>query len=789
MLGRSTGGGGGGGGAAWYHDDLASTATKSQKDSEDKEKLLDPKSAVRNARATCGSVSSVRVTWDPPEDFKVDGYRITRLRQQVDPDSPVDEPIYTWQLKNETFVKESTLYFDEKNLAENTTFRYKVTAWHYDGSRHKIYGRQAMTNKFRVYEELPEGWSSADTPEGKRYYFNVITQHTQWEKPTAGSRTFLPLELAKHFTPEEVIAMRREFDSFDIDNSGSISADELEAAFVNLGFKFSKPQFVKIFAKVDADGSGFVDFQEYAGMYVKMSDSKLFQGLFGKWGEAIKSFATKFSTNARLRFEESLADLVANTRQKMARKLRRRMPPIWRKTIENDQEFYYNIRTHETSWVLPDEQRYYLPDDFETEFTPKELKRFRELFDKYDFDDSGTMNVEELTTALRSLGTYEGTMSKERAKQFMEMCDADNSGQIEFCEFCVAVWAAQSGKMSLGQMFMNFLDQAKGLDSKTARLQRQEKKEAADEERRKKERVTVGMVFSFTITRMRKSGKENIKHYTATVLDVDKDLEGDPTAFPHLIQYVYDDGNALVEVPEMEPEWMRLLWKQKTLSDQFGHTKVPWKLYKVKRSLENLLKGALGEGKKDVVVKSESAKNRNSKIKMRQFLEKIKIKTKPKNKRKVDVVKRWFQEIGMSKKQIAQRREEWAHDSARFIQKHFRGRQERKQFDGLRVRKTYNSDYDNLAATLIQGAVRRRIAARKADRLRVWTYSSNVDHSAALKIQTVFRGRQAKKTALKKFQKIAYLHRTKKAVDRGTCATHGIEGKDTSGQALQICQQ
>ena len=123
----------------------------------------------------------------------------------------------------------------------------------------------------------------------------------------------------------------------------------------------------------------------YAGMYVKMSDSKLFQGLFGKWGEAIKSFATKFSTNARLRFvmlsrllcrscenvaagpltirfwscrfEESLADLVANTRQKMARKLRRRMPPIWRKTIENDQEFYYNIRTHETSWVLPDEQR------------------------------------------------------------------------------------------------------------------------------------------------------------------------------------------------------------------------------------------------------------------------------------------------------------------------------------------------------------------------------------------------------------------------------------------------
>ena len=60
----------------------------------------------------------------------------------------------------------------------------------------------------------------------------------------------------------QVLAMRREFDSFDVDSSGNISADELEAAFVNLGFKFSQEQFVKIFQKVDADGSGFVDFQE-----------------------------------------------------------------------------------------------------------------------------------------------------------------------------------------------------------------------------------------------------------------------------------------------------------------------------------------------------------------------------------------------------------------------------------------------------------------------------------------------------------------------------------------------
>lgn len=49
---------------------------------------------------------------------------------------------------------------------------------------------------------------------------------------------------------------------------------------------------------------------------------------------------------------------------------------------------------------------------------------------------------------------------------------------------------------------------------------------------------------------------------------------------------MYENGSeGLDEVPDMEPEWMRLLWKSKTLTDQFGHAKVPWKLYKVKTSL------------------------------------------------------------------------------------------------------------------------------------------------------------------------------------------------------------
>ena len=731
------------------------------------QRALDPASAVQNPRATCMGTNAVRVTWDAPENFKVDGYRITRLRQQIDPDSPVtdveSEKLYTWQLKNELFVPPHQKSFDETKLAENTTFRYKVTAWHYNASRRKIFGREAMTNKFRVYEELPEGWAAADTDEGKRYYFNVVTKHTQWEKPEENSRTFLPLALAKHFTPQEVVAMRREFDAFDIDGNGSISSEELEEAFYNLGFKFSKEQFHEIFKKVDADGSGFVDFQEYAGMYVKMSNSKTFQGLFGQWSESLKAFSARFAANARLKFEESLADLVSNTKQKLKRKLRRRMPPIWVKTIDRDQEYYYNIRTHETSWVLPDEQRYYLPDDFGKEFTEKELAQFRELFDKYDFDDSGTMNVEELTTALQSLGTYEGTLSKERSQQIMQMCDVDKSGQIEFCEFCVAVWAAKNGKMSIGQMFNTFIDQAKGLDETTARLQRQEAKEKKDKENRRKQRVTIGMVFTFTLSRERKSGRIEKNHYTATVINIDEAVEGDPFAFPHQIEYVFDDGGGKLEpIPDTDPEWVRLLWRSKTLTDQHGHSKIPWKLYKIKRNLKNLLKGALAGDKKGKLVQSKEAKARNVNIKIKQFFEKLKIKPKKRNKRKVDKVARWFQEIGLTKKQVQERRQEWRHDSASFLQKHFRGRSARKRMAGVRVQRTFKTRRHAQAATVVQSAVRRRIARRRVQQVRVWTYSKPEEHKAALNLQKIFRSRLARKVVLKRAKKAAYLFRTKK---------------------------
>ena len=86
----------------------------------------------------------MRVTWEPPEDqgYHVDGYRVTRLRQQLDPDAPIGERVFSWQKKSDKFVAPDQLWYDEKGLADNTTFRYKVTAFQYDAARRKVFGKQ-----------------------------------------------------------------------------------------------------------------------------------------------------------------------------------------------------------------------------------------------------------------------------------------------------------------------------------------------------------------------------------------------------------------------------------------------------------------------------------------------------------------------------------------------------------------------------------------------------------------------------------------------------------------------
>lgn len=64
--------------------------------------------------------------------------------------------------------------------------------------------------------------------------------------------------------------------------------------------------------------------------------------------------------------------------------------------------------------------------------SPEERNRLKEVFDRYDRDKSGSIDIDELTDMCTELGAK---VTEEQAKQLMKELDQDGNGTIEFGEF------------------------------------------------------------------------------------------------------------------------------------------------------------------------------------------------------------------------------------------------------------------------------------------------------------------------------------------------------------------
>ncbi|XP_033736466.1 calmodulin-like isoform X2 [Pecten maximus] len=66
------------------------------------------------------------------------------------------------------------------------------------------------------------------------------------------------------------------------------------------------------------------------------------------------------------------------------------------------------------------------------DFTEEQLAEYREAFDMFDQDGSGSITIKEMITVMQELG--QGT-SEEELKAELEAMDTNNDGTIEFHEF------------------------------------------------------------------------------------------------------------------------------------------------------------------------------------------------------------------------------------------------------------------------------------------------------------------------------------------------------------------
>lgn len=247
------------------------------------------------------------------------------------------------------------------------------------------------------------------------------------------SASFDPNKYVKpNVSKDDVIQIKKTFDSIDTDHNNSISPLEIRAFFQRLQLEDSKDDIYSMLKEMDDDYSGGVDFEEFfafltAGIYDEKEKREEIRKLLKKGVELSnkeekkpsakkeETKTTEVSSKKPAGKEEKPKEAGAS-REKKKKELLRNKPkgPQGNKenkteTNEFDPEPYTNV---------------YVSKD-----TVSDLKK---AFDMLDEDGSGTIAPAEIMKYFEKMGLLQ--KNKLVYQLILEM-DADGSGAIDFEEF------------------------------------------------------------------------------------------------------------------------------------------------------------------------------------------------------------------------------------------------------------------------------------------------------------------------------------------------------------------
>ena len=63
------------------------------------------------------------------------------------------------------------------------------------------------------------------------------------------------------------IMTKRLFDGIDVDGNGALDSEEMKQLFKDLGLELTQDQVATVMSRIDADGSGEIDFDEFFAWY------------------------------------------------------------------------------------------------------------------------------------------------------------------------------------------------------------------------------------------------------------------------------------------------------------------------------------------------------------------------------------------------------------------------------------------------------------------------------------------------------------------------------------------
>jgi len=311
-------------------------------------------------------------------------------------------------------------------------FKFTVEAESDDGRRSKP---SLFSDEVVPFEPLPEPWEERfDKKSNKIFYFNPETNEKSLQRPL--DHLYLVFEENRErFQKKEIASMRRRFREIDVDGSGKLDDFELVEMFKDQNLKFSRPKIRRLIKLVDKDRNGTLDFDEFLTLIhmVRTGEADNFHDKLSKLFSGEVLFHGAESIVGKLRMAAG-GRAALEERGHEKRLLEKERFGNWTKTYDDARrrEFFVNKVTHEKQWKVPDEVRWFLPKALKEVFIEEELEEFRAIFERFDEDQSGEMDVDELTEAMRELGE---NIAHASVQKLIKQVDVDNSGEVNFAEF------------------------------------------------------------------------------------------------------------------------------------------------------------------------------------------------------------------------------------------------------------------------------------------------------------------------------------------------------------------
>ena len=199
---------------------------------------------------------------------------------------------------------------------------------------------------------------------------------------------------AEEFSREELEKFIQQFRTMDKDDSGTMDSREVGDAFVQAGIIIDEETLLEVVMEADEDESGEIDIVEWIGMQKAVRDGT--------------SKAMRLLAEAAQKNQEE----VERQRAKQAK-------------MRAD-------ASAQRSAVLK-------------RFPPQKLAMFRQTFNDFDADESGSVELHELVAMCAAMDMKVG---KKKLKVLMNKVDRDGSGSIDFVEFVEMMDHGKKGSLS-----------------------------------------------------------------------------------------------------------------------------------------------------------------------------------------------------------------------------------------------------------------------------------------------------------------------------------------------------